>query len=447
MFEKITHSLSKIVASVRRKRRLTETNVREAVDEIRSVLLEADVALDAVEIFISALKEKVLSLDVIANVTPAQTFIYHAQQELVALLGGTRASPLEWEGPSPVVGVLVGLQGVGKTTVVAKLAAQIKASKKSVAVVSCDVHRPAATKQLAIVAGQVGVPCYSMQGKDAKDVAQKALATARREGMDVLLVDTAGRLHVDRGMMDEVVAICESVVPKEILYVADGMLGQDAINSAKSFDARLSLSGHILTKLDSDTRAGVAMSLYVATKKPIKMVGTGEQLDALDVFYPERMASRILGMGDVESLVELAKKNSDKKKSERLAEKMRKGRGLNLVDMRYQLLTLKKMGGVGRMLEKIPGLGGKVSSMEVDGSGDKVSAFVAIIDSMTPEERFRPAIMNGSRKLRVARGCGLQMQMVNQLLKNFNKLQKLAVKGGQPGNIGIKARRKWSGLF
>ena len=447
MFKKITHSLSGIVASVRGKRSLTETNVRDAVDEIRSALLEADVALDAVETFIFALKEKILSSDVIANSTPAQTFIHHAQQELIALLGGTKASPLEWGGPPPVVGVLVGLQGAGKTTMTAKLAAQIKANKKSVAVVSCDIHRPAAAEQLAIMAKQVGVPCYPTQGKDARDVARKALATARRESMDVLLVDTAGRLHVDEGMMDEVATICQSVAPKEILYVADGMLGQDAINSAKSFDAKLSLSGHILTKLDSDARAGVAMSLYVATKKPIKMVSTGENLDAFDVFHPERIASRILGMGDVKSLVELAKKSSNEERSKKLTDKMHKGKRLDLTDMRHQLLTLKKMGGMRSVLEKIPGLGGKVSSLAADGLGDKVSTFVAIIDSMTPAERLRPGIMNGSRKLRVARGCGLQMQKVNQLLKQFNQLQKFSAKGRRIGNVSTKAKRRWGGLL
>ncbi len=433
MFETLTARLSRTVEALRGRGRITEENIGAALREVRVALLEADVALPVVKTFIEAVKTRALGAEVAQSLTPSQAFIGILHRELVALMGGggpgwqLRAQP-------PVVVLLAGLQGAGKTTTSAKLARWlIESQKKRVALVSTDVRRPAAMLQLERLCEQV--EAHYIQADPAAPpaaIARAALEQARRGVFDVLIVDTAGRLHVDEALMEEVREIDRAVQPAERLFVVDAMAGQDAVNAARAFGAALDLTGVVLTKADGDARGGAALSVRQITGKPIVFLGTGEKTDALAPFDPERMASRILGMGDVVSLVEQVQRQVDRESAERLARKVVKGKGLHLGDLRTQLEQVLKMGGLASLMDKLPAAAQKGAVTPEQGDRD-VRRQIAIINSMTPRERFSPGIIDGSRRRRIARGAGVQVQDVNRLLKQFQQMQRMMkqMRGGR----------------
>ncbi len=433
MFETLTARLSRTVEALRGRGRITEENIGAALREVRVALLEADVALPVVKTFIEAVKTRALGAEVAQSLTPSQAFIGILHRELVALMGGggpgwqLRAQP-------PVVVLLAGLQGAGKTTTSAKLARWlIESQKKRVALVSTDVRRPAAMLQLERLCEQV--EAHYIQADPAAPpaaIARAALEQARRGVFDVLIVDTAGRLHVDEALMEEVREIDRAVQPAERLFVVDAMAGQDAVNAARAFGAALDLTGVVLTKADGDARGGAALSVRQITGKPIVFLGTGEKTDALAPFDPERMASRILGMGDVVSLVEQVQRQVDRESAERLARKVVKGKGLHLGDLRTQLEQVQKMGGLASLMDKLPAAAQKGAVTPEQGDRD-VRRQIAIINSMTPRERFSPGIIDGSRRRRIARGAGVQVQDVNRLLKQFQQMQRMMkqMRGGR----------------
>ncbi len=436
MFENLSDRLSKTLKNISGRGRLTEDNIKDTLREVRMALLEADVALSVVREFVKKVKERALGQEVNKSLSPGQVFVKIVQQELEAAMGESNES-LNLAVQPPAVVMMAGLQGAGKTTSVAKLAKYLKErEKKKVMVVSADVYRPAAIKQLETLADEVGVIFFpSTEQQNPVDIVNGAIGEAKKQFADVLLVDTAGRLHVDEDMMDEIKALHQAVDPVETLFVVDAMTGQDAANTAQAFNQALPLTGVILTKTDGDARGGAALSIRHITGKPIKFMGVGEKTDALEPFHPDRIASRILGMGDVLSLIEEVERKVDKAQAQKLAKKVQKGKGFDLEDFREQLVQMKNMGGMMGMMDKLPGMGQVPDSVK-DQMNDKLTnQMEAIINSMTPGERQRPEIIKGSRKRRIAAGSGTQIQDVNKLLKQFTQMQKMMKKMSGKGGM------------
>ncbi|MBK9130322.1 MAG: signal recognition particle protein [Gammaproteobacteria bacterium] len=426
MFENLTERLGQALKNLRGQARLTDDNIKEALREVRMALLEADVALPVVKEFVDRVRERAVGQEILQSMTPGQALIRVVRDELVAVMGEHSAS-LELNVAPPAVIMLAGLQGSGKTTTAAKLARWIREQlKKKVLLVSVDVYRPAAIEQLETLAGEVGVgfyPCRTDQ--DPVTVATAAVDHARKQFFDVVIVDTAGRLHVDAEMMDEARRLHTALQPVETLFVVDSMTGQDAANTAKAFHDALALTGVILTKTDGDARGGAALSLRHITGKPIKFLGVGEKTAALEVFHPERVASRILGMGDILSLIEEAERKVDRNEAEKLARKLKQGKGFDLDDFRTQLQQMRNMGGVAGLLDKLPGMSA-IPQASRDQINDRQFVHMeAIINSMTPQERRFPAIIKASRKRRIAAGAGVQVQEINRMLKQFEQMQRM----------------------
>ena len=435
MFENLTGRLSEAARNLSGKGRLTESNIKDTLRQVRLALLEADVALPVVKTFIDRIRERAVGEEVARSLTPGQALVKIIHNELVAILGGDH-EPLNLKAQPPAVVMLAGLQGAGKTTSAAKLAKRIiEREKKRVMLVSVDVHRPAAILQLKTLASEVGaLHCDSDPGEAPVAIVERALNEARRSHADVLIVDTAGRLHIDSGMMQEAAAVHAAARPHETLFVVDSMAGQDAVNAATAFSEALPLTGVVLTKADGDAKGGVALSVREITGQPIRFLGIGEKVDGLEAFHPERMASRILGMGDVLSLVEEIEDKVNREKTEKLAKKLKKGRGFDLSDLRDQFEQMMNMGGLGAMLDKLPMPGNINAAALKDGAGEQqMRRQIAIINSMTPAERRFPKTINGSRKKRIASGCGLQVQDVNRLLKQFTQMEKMMKKMSRGG--------------
>jgi signal recognition particle subunit SRP54 len=435
MFENLSGRLSDAARNLTGKGRLTEANIKDTLRQVRLALLEADVALPVVKTFIERIRERALGEEVGKSLTPGQELVKVIHAELVRILGSDSA-PLEYRAQPPVVILLAGLQGAGKTTTAAKLAKRlIDTDKKKVMLVSVDIHRPAAILQLQTLAGEVGALHVDSDASEKPErIIERARDEAMRSHVDVLIIDTAGRLHVDDEMMQEVAAVHEKAQPHETFFVVDSMAGQDAVNAATAFDQTLSLTGIILTKTDGDAKGGVALSVREVTGKPIRFMGVGEKVDALEAFHPDRMASRILGMGDVLTLVEEIEQNVSKEKSEKLAKKLKKGKGFDLSDLRDQLEQMMNMGGLASMLEKLPMPGNvNAAALQEAGNEKKVGRQVAIINSMTPSERRFPKTINGSRKKRIANGAGQQIQDVNRLLKQHLQMEKMMKKMSKGG--------------
>jgi signal recognition particle subunit SRP54 len=435
MFENLTGRLSDAARNLSGKGRLTEANIKDTLRQVRLALLEADVALPVVKTFIDRIRERAVGEEVAKSLTPGQALVKIIHNELVAILGGDH-EPLDLKAQPPAVILLAGLQGAGKTTSAAKLAKRlIEKDRKRVMLVSVDVHRPAAILQLKTLADEVGaLHCDSEPTEAPVAIVERALDEARRSHADVLIVDTAGRLHIDSSMMDEVSAVHAAAAPRETLFVVDSMAGQDAVNAATAFSKALPLTGVVLTKADGDAKGGVALSVREITGQPIRFLGVGEKVDGLEAFHPERMASRILGMGDVLSLVEEIEDKVSREKTEKLAKKLKKGRGFDLSDLRDQFEQMMNMGGLGAMLDKLPIPGNVNAAALKDGVGEQqMRRQIAIINSMTPAERRFPKTINGSRKKRIAKGCGLQVQDVNRLLKQFTQMEKMMKKMSRGG--------------
>ena len=427
-FESLTEKLSATFRRLRGKGRISEADVKEAMKEIKMALLEADVNFKVVKSFIASVTERAVGADVMESLTPGQMIVKIVNEELTALMGGGE-SKLNISSTPPTVVMLVGLQGAGKTTNGAKLAGLMKKQGKRPLLAACDVYRPAAIKQLEVVGQQLDIPVFQMGQSDPVDIAKAAVEHAKKHGNDMVFLDTAGRLHVDEALMDELRAIKAAVKPDEILLVVDAMIGQDAVNAAKAFDDALDLTGVMLTKLDGDARGGAALSIRSVTGKPIKFAGTGEKLDNIEVFHPDRMASRILGMGDVLSLIEKAEQNLDAKKAAEQMERLRRNK-FTLSDFYDQLLQLKSMGSMQDIAAMLPGMGGKKLDLTVDEKN--LARIEAIIQSMTPYERENPSVLNSSRKKRIAAGSGTQVVDVNRLLKQFESIQQLTRQFSDP---------------
>ena len=434
MFENLTERLSRTVQQLRGKGRLTEDGVRETLREVRIALLEADVALPVVQAFIGEVREKALGQEILKSLTPGQAMVKLVHNELVQIMG-VENEALDLKAQPPVAVLMAGLQGSGKTTTTAKLARLlIEQEKKRVMVVSCDVYRPAAIEQLKTLADQVGAIFQpSSVSQRPADIAREAMAEARRQMCDVLLVDTAGRLHIDEDMMAEIQDIHAAINPHETLFVVDAMTGQDAANTAAAFNESLALTGIVLTKTDGDARGGAALSVRHITGKPVKFLGSGEKTDALQPFHPERVASRILGMGDVLSLVEEVHRKVDQEEAEKLVRKIRRGRGFDLQDFRSQLEQMQNMGGLGDLVDKLPGMSNLPDQVKSQVNDHQTRQSIAIINSMTPQERRFPDVIRGSRKKRIAMGSGTQIQAVNRLLKQHMQMQKMMKKMGKGG--------------
>ena len=446
MFDSLTERLAGTFRKIAGKATLTENNIEEALREVRRGLLEADVALPVVKEFIDRASLRAVGQEVTKSLTPSQAFIKVVQAELEAIMGSANAE-LDLKTTPPAIILMAGLQGVGKTTTVAKLSKFLKEqAKKSVMVVSADVYRPAAIQQLETLAKDVGVEFFaSDDSQSPPDITAAAQAEAKRKLVDVLIIDTAGRLAVDEEMMNEIRALHDQLNPIETLFVVDAMTGQDAANTAKAFNNGLPLTGVVLTKADGDARGGAALSVRHITGKPIKFIGVGEKTDALEPFYPDRIASRILGMGDVLSLIEEAEKKVDKQKAERLAKKIKKGRGFDLEDFKEQLAQMKNMGGVASIMDKMTGMGALAPGAAGMADDSQFCRLEAIINSMTMRERVNPDILNGSRKRRITQGSGTQIQDLNRLLKQHKQMQKLMkkMKGGNMANMmrGLEGRQ------
>ncbi len=436
MFENLTDRLAKTLSQLRGRGRLTESNITDALREVRMALLEADVALPVVRDFIERVRARAVGQDVLTSLSPGQEVIRIVRDELTTLMGAANEA-LNLRVAPPAVLLVAGLQGAGKTTTVAKLARWLMENgTKAVLVASCDVHRPAAIKQLETLARDVGAIFFpSDASQDPAAIAVAAIAEARRQFYDVVILDTAGRLHVDSEMMAEVRRVHAAASPAETLFVVDSMSGQDAATVAKAFDEALPLSGIILTKADGDARGGAALSVRQVTGKPLKFIGVGEKTDALQAFHPERMASRILGMGDVLSLIEEAEQKVDRDKAEKLVKKISKGKGFDLEDFAEQLDQMREMGGMAALLDKLPG-GAALPPGADAGTGDReLKRMHAIIGSMTRQERRHPAIIKGSRKRRIAAGSGNRVQDVNRLLKQFTQMQKMMKRMKKKGGL------------
>jgi len=439
VLENLTRRLSRLVKTIRGEARLTEINIQEALREVRMALLEADVALPVVRDFIDRVREKALGQEVIGSLTPGQALVGVVHREITALMGGESAA-LDLAVTPPAVILFAGLQGTGKTTTAAKLARLLAGErKKKPLLVSCDVYRPAAIEQLHTLAAQTGVDFFPSEvGQRPVDIALAALDHARKHYHDVLLVDTAGRLAIDEQMMREMAALHGALNPSETLIVVDSMQGQDAVNVAKTFNEKLPLTGVVLTKLDGDARGGAALSVRQVTGKPIKFVGVSEKPDGLEPFHPERMAARILGMGDVLSLVEEARKSVDVEEAKKLAEKVRKGKGFDLEDFKQQIGQMRKMGGVAALVDKLPAQFAQAAqSSQMDEK--QLRRVEGIINSMTPAERFRPEIIKASRKRRIASGAGVPVQEVNRLLNQFEQMREM-MKRMQKGGLAKMMR-------
>ena len=446
MFESLSTRLSATVQRLRGKGRLTEANIRESLREVRIALLEADVALPVVQALIQRVQMRAVGQEVLRSLTPGQALVKVVRDELTALMG-TANSDLNLAVAPPAVVLLAGLQGAGKTTTVAKLARFLKERrKKKVMVVSCDVYRPAAIEQLRTLAGQVDVLFHPSSGtEDPVAIAKSALDAAKRNFAEVLIVDTAGRLHVDAEMMAEIKALHAALNPIETLFVVDSMTGQDAANTAKAFAEALPLTGVVLTKTDGDARGGAALSVRYVTGRPIKFIGAGEKVDALEPFHPDRIAQRILGMGDVLSLVEQVEQGVDQEQQRKLAEKVIKGKRFDLNDMKGQLEQMVNMGGMASLIEKLPGASNLSEQVKSRVNDREVHRMIAIIGSMTKKERRHPDLLKGSRRARIARGSGTQPADVNKLLKQYQQMEKMMAKLGSGGLKGLM--RQMSGAM
>lgn len=445
MLENLTQRLARVVKTIRGEARLTEANVGDALREVRMALLEADCALPVVRDFIAAVREKALGEEVVGSLTPGQAFIGVVHRELTRVMGASSIG-LNLAARPPAVILMAGLQGAGKTTTTGKLARMLREQKKKVLVVSCDVYRPAAIDQLKSVAAQVDADFFASAPKEVPlDIAERALAFARTHYHDVLIVDTAGRLAVDAAMMQEISELHRALMPVETLFVVDAMQGQDAVNVARAFGEALPLTGVVLTKLDGDARGGAALSVRQVTGQPIKFVGMGEKLNALEPFYPERMASRILGMGDILSLVEEARKGVDVEAAQALADKLKKGRGFDLHDFKAQMTQMRNMGGLSSLLDKLPAqLAGQVNPAQLQ-DDRQIRRIEGIINAMTHLERTQPELIKASRKRRIATGAGVPVQEVNRLLSQFEQMQKM-MKQLQKGGMA-KMMRSMKGML
>lgn len=434
MFDNLTQRLNRTLKNLSGKGRITEDNIKDTLREVRTALLEADVALPVVKSFVNKVKEAALGKEVSLSLTPGQEFIQIVYQELVNTMGG-EVSEINLATQPPAVILLAGLQGAGKTTSAAKLALYLKErQKKKVLMVSVDTYRPAAIEQLRTLGEQVGVDTFpSDPTSTPQEIATLALEEAKKRYYDVLIVDTAGRLAVDEAMMQEVRELSEIVKPIETMFVVDAMTGQDAANTAKAFGDALNLTAVILTKADGDARGGAALSVREVTGCPIKFIGMGEKIEALEPFFPDRIASRILDMGDLLSLIEQIQRGTDVEKSQKMAEKLKKGQGITLEDFAEQLREMKKLGGMSSLLDKLPGMSGMGDMLKDKVNDKKLAHLEAIICSMTPKERRKPEIIKGSRKRRIAQGAGVSIQEVNQLLKQFDQMQFMMKKAGRGG--------------
>jgi signal recognition particle subunit SRP54 len=434
MFQQLSERLGQTLKSIRGQGRLSEDNIKKALKDVRQSLLEADVAVDVVQEFTAKVKRRALGREVAKSLNPGQVFIKIVKAELTELMG-EKCEELNLAAQPPAVILMAGLQGSGKTTSSAKLARWLKEQrKKKVLLVSTDVYRPAAMQQLETLAKELEVECFPAESSQKPvDIAKKALEVAKKQAYDVLIVDTAGRLHIDSEMMGEIKSLHQSVNPVETLFVVDSMTGQDAANTAKAFHDALPLTGVILTKADGDARGGAALSIRQITGKPIKFIGVGEKTDALEAFYPDRMASRILGMGDVLGLIEGIEQKVDREKSQELAKKVMSGKGFSLEDFAEQLKQMSNMGSISSLLDKMPGMG-NIPEAARNKINDKMFVrMTAIISSMTKKERRNPDLINGSRKRRIALGSGVEVQEVNKLLKQFDQMQKVMKKMGKGG--------------
>jgi signal recognition particle subunit SRP54 len=423
-FEGLSEKLQNVFKKLRGKGVLTEADIDEAMREVKLALLEADVNFKVVKQFIADVRGKSVGIDVLESLTPAQQVVKIVQDELVGLMGGTN-SRLTYSPRGFTTLMLVGLQGTGKTTTCGKLAKYLKNSGKKPMLAACDIYRPAAVDQLEIVGQSVETPVFTMKEcPDPVTIAESALREAEIKGFDVLIVDTAGRLQIDESMMDELIRIKKAVKPHEILLVLDAMTGQDAVNAAIGFNESLGIDGIIMTKLDGDARGGAALSAKSVTQRPIKFIGVGEKLDALEAFHPERMASRILGMGDVLSLIEKAQESFDEAKAEELERKMKKNE-FTLEDFLEQIGQIKKMGGIAKLMDMLPGMGGRAASAEIESGEQEFKRMEAIINSMTRAERRDPSILNASRRKRIAAGSGQSVSKINNLIKRYEEARKM----------------------
>ena len=422
MFENLSDKLDRAFKVLKGQGKITEINVAETVKEVRKALLEADVNYKVAKTFTDKVREEALGQNVLISVSPGQLMVKIVHQELIRLMGGSMTE-LNLKG-NPAIILMSGLQGSGKTTLSGKLANFLQQKKgKTPLLVACDVYRPAAIDQLKVLGEQIGVPVYAEpENKNPVEIARKAIELAKQQGNNVVIIDTAGRLAIDEAMMDEIDRVKKAVNPTETLFVVDSMTGQDAVNTAKAFNDRINFDGVVLTKLDGDTRGGAALSIRSVVDKPIKFVGTGEKMDAIDIFYPERMADRILGMGDIVSLVEKAQEQFDEKAAAELQKKISKNK-FDFNDFLSQLEQIKKMGNVKDLLGMIPGVGKAVKDMDIDNNAFK--SIEAIIKSMTKAERVDPALLNGNRKKRIAEGSGTSIQEVNKLIKQFEDMRKM----------------------
>ncbi|WP_259014239.1 signal recognition particle protein [Emticicia fluvialis] len=427
MFENLSDKLNKAVKTLKGQGRISDINIAATIKEVRRALMDADVNYKVAKDVTDRVREKAIDRKVMIAVEPGQLFVKIIQEELTDLMGG-QAQSVNLKG-SPAVILIAGLQGSGKTTFSGKFANYLKKQGRQILLVACDIYRPAAIKQLQVLGEQIGVEVYAEpESKNAVEIAKNALAYAKSNGKNIVIVDTAGRLAVDEAMMQEVENIKKAINPSEILFVVDSMTGQDAVNTAKTFNDRLDFDGVVLTKLDGDARGGAALSIKTVVNKPIKFISTGEKMEALDIFYPERMASRILGMGDVISLVEKAQQAFDEDEAKRLNKKMRENK-FDLNDFLTQLEQIKKMGNIKDLMGMIPGVGSQIKDLDI--SNDSFKPIEAIIRSMTPKEREKPDIIDGSRKKRIATGSGTQIIQVNNLLKQFDQMRTMMKKVNQ----------------
>ncbi|WP_086932765.1 signal recognition particle protein [Agarilytica rhodophyticola] len=446
MFENLSDRLSRTLKKISGKSRLNHDNIQDALREVRKALLEADVALPVVKEFINHVRKRSLGVEVSRALNPGQQFLKIVEAELIEIMGAANEN-LDLAQQPPAIILMAGLQGAGKTTSVAKLARFLKEKqKKHVVVTSADVYRPAAIKQLETLAGEVEAEFFPSSSEQKPiDIANAALKHAKKAHADVLIVDTAGRLHIDDELMTEIQGLNKALNPVETLFVIDAMIGQDAVNTAKAFNEALPLTGVVLTKTDGDARGGAALSVRHITGKPIKFLGVGEKTEALEPFHPERIASRILGMGDIMSLIEEAEQKIDKQKAEKLVKKVQKGKRFDLEDLRDQLQQMKNMGGMASMLEKMPGMGNMAQLAEQANMTNQFKSMEAIIDSMTPEERRNPDILNGSRKRRITKGSGTEIQDLNRLIKQHKQMAKMMKK--MKGGGLTKMMRGMGGMF
>lgn len=439
-FDSLSEKLNHVFSKMREKGKLTDLEIKQAMREIRIALLEADVNFQVVRDFINRVSEKASGEDILKGLNSTQQVIKIVNDELIALMGSTHSKLAVADRP-PTIIMMCGLQGAGKTTMCGKLAGMLKKQNKKVMLAACDVYRPAAIKQLQVVGGKVNVPVFEEGQINPVKIAKDALDEAKRQGTDVLIIDTAGRLHIDEQLMEELQKIKAEVTPDEILLVVDSMTGQDAVNVAETFNQKLDITGVIITKLDGDTRGGAAISIRAVVNKPLKFISSGEKMDALQVFHPERMADRILGMGDIVSLVERAQEQYDEEEARRLKKKLVKDQ-FNFNDFLTQITQIKKMGNLKDLASMIPGVGKALKNVEIN--DDVFKQTEAIIHSMTPKERENPALINGSRKQRIAAGSGTTVQEVNRLLKQFDDTRKMmkTVAGGMPQMAKMAGRMK-----